>query len=164
MGPRRTADLRPRELSTGTDEASAPRDAVGHIAAPYDAAKRAAVREDYEAPLLTRREIIDKHGVVASTIQQWARAECWQMRQPHRIDPNDLVGRMLGLLDRQIADLETAMMNGATEVAMLSKLVTTLDRVIALKDRTGKAQASPSRRVQTLRTRIADRLAELNRA
>ena len=86
------------------------------------------------------------------------------MRQPHRIDPNDLVGRMLGLLDGQIADLETAMNTGATEVAMLAKLVTTLDRVIALRDRTVKAEAAPSRRVLTLRGKIADRLAELNRA
>lgn len=153
----------PSEL-TVTDKTNLPRNALGHFASPYDAAKRAAVRLDFEAPLLTLRDMSRKHSIAGSTIHQWARAGGWTMRQPHRIDPNDLVGRMLGLLDGQIADLETAMNTGATEVAMLAKLVTTLDRVIALRDRTVKAEAAPSRRVLTLRGKIADRLAELNRA
>jgi transposase-like protein len=147
-----------------TADASAPRDAMGHFVSPYDPQKRAEVRADYEAPVLTLQEICKKHGIAANTVQKWMRAEGWRMRQPHRIDPNDLVGRMLELLDGQIADLEIAMMNGAAEVAMLSKLVTTLDRVIALKERTAKVQAAPSMRVLTLRTKIADRLIELNRA
>lgn len=146
------------------DPGTLKRNAIGHFVSPYDASKRAAVREDYEAGVLTMKEILLNHGVAGSTIQQWARAECWTMRRPHRVDPNDLVGRMLVLLDGQIADLETVMNNGATEVAMLSKLVVTLDRVLALKDRSAGAQKAPSMRVATLRAKIADRLAELNRA
>jgi hypothetical protein len=141
-----------------------PRDELGHYTSPYDAAFRAAVRTDYEDCKLLLKEITLKHGISANTIQQWMRAECWTMRQPHRVDPNDLVGRMLNLLDGQIADLETVMKNGATEVAMLSKLVTTLDRVLALKERSVKAQKQPSMRILTLRSKIADRLVELNRA
>jgi uncharacterized protein YjcR len=139
------------------------RDQRGHFVSLYDAAFRALVRKDYEEPYLTLLEITQKHKISASTIQQWMRAECWEMRQPHRIDPNDLVGRMLGLLDGQIADLEAVMQNGATEVAMLSKLVATLDRVLALKERSAKAPRQPSMRVLTLRSKIADRLIELNR-
>jgi hypothetical protein len=86
------------------------------------------------------------------------------MRLPRRIDPNDLLGRMLNLLDVQIADLETVMKNGATEVAMLSRLVATLDRVLALKARSAMPDKKPSMRIATLRAKIADRLAELNRA
>jgi hypothetical protein len=47
---------------------------------------------------------------------------------------------------------------------MLSKLVRTLDRVLALKERSAKTDTRPSMRVVTLRTKIAERLAELNRA
>ncbi len=141
-----------------------PRGAFGHFVPLYDAAFRQRVRVDYEADTLLLREITQKYRISANTVQQWARAGDWKMRQPHGIDPNDLLGRMLGLLDQQLADLETAMINGAPEIAMLSKLVVTLDRVIALKDRTTKTQAAPSRRILTLRNKIADRLAELNRA
>lgn len=144
-----------------TSKPTRARDAFGHFAPLYDAAFRQRVRADYEADTLLLREITQKYKIAANTVQQWARADDWKMRQPHRIDPNDLVGRMLGLLDQQIADLETAMINGAPEVAMLSKLVTTLDRVIALRDRTAKVQAVPSRRILTLRSKIADRLARL---
>ncbi len=139
------------------------RDEHGLFVSPYDAAFRALVRHDYETTDLLLREIAQKFSISASTIQQWVRAENWKMRQPHRIDPNDLVARMLGLLDGQLADLEVVMTNGATEVAMLSKLVTTLDRVLALKERSAKTEKQPSRRVTILRSKIADRLAELNR-
>jgi hypothetical protein len=147
-----------------TDDPDPPRGDFGYFAPVYDMDFRLRVRADYEAPLLTLREICLKYRIAASTIQQWARAEGWTMRQPHRVDPNDLVGRMLALLDGQIAELETAMTNGATEVAMLSKLVTTLDRVLALKVHAERFESQPSKKVQTLRSKIADRLAELNRA
>ena len=140
------------------------RDELGHFTSPYDAEFRGRVQADYEGSRLLLREISEKYGIAGSTIHEWARAECWQMRQPHRVDPNDLLGRMLNLLDGQIADLEAVMKNGATEVAMLSKLVVTLDRVLALKDRSAKAEKKPSMRVVTLRSKIADRLAELNRS
>jgi transposase-like protein len=140
------------------------RDALGHFVSPYNAEFKARVRADYENPDVLLREITENQGISASTLQQWVRAGGWEMRQPHRIDPNNLVGRMLVLLDGQIADLEIVMKNGATEVAMLSKLVTTLDRVLALKERSAQTQKRPSMRVATLRTKIADRLAELNRA
>ena len=140
------------------------RDALGHFVSPYDAEFKARVRADYETPDILLREITDNYRISASTLQQWVRAGGWEMRQPHRVDPNNLVGRMLVLLDGQIADLEIVMKNGATEVAMLSKLVTTLDRVLALKERSAKTEKRPSMRVATLRGKIADRLAELNRA
>ncbi len=139
------------------------RDALGHFASPYDAAFRARVRADYEGPDLLLREITQKHGIAANTVQHWMRAEGWTMRQPHRVEPSDLVVRMLAVLDGQIADLEAVMSNGTTEVVMLHKLVTTLDRVLALKDKTARAQAPPSRRMITLRAKIAERLIELNR-
>ena len=140
------------------------RDALGHFVPLYDAAFRARVRTDYETSNLLLREITEKYRISATTIQDWVQAEGWVMRQPHHgVDPNNLVSRMLGLLDKQIAELEIVMKNGTPEVAMLSKLVTTLDRVLALKERSAKVEKEPSRRVLTLRTKIADRLAELNR-
>lgn len=87
------------------------------------------------------------------------------MRQPHRVDPHDLVGRMLALLDGQIAELEVAMTTGATEVAMLAKLVATLDKVLVLKERVARTEPPrSSKRVEELRAKIAERIVELNKA
>lgn len=147
-----------------TDDTGPPRGDYGHFAPVYDFDFRQRVRADYEAPLLTLREICLKHSIAASTVQQWARAEGWTMRQPHRVDPDDLVGRVLNVLDRQIAELETAMTNGATEVAMLSKVVTTLDRVLALRERVAHDRPRSSKRVDELRAKIAERIGELTRA
>jgi hypothetical protein len=139
------------------------RDNQGRFATLYDEAFKAQVRIDYETSGLILSEIANKHSISGSIIQRWAHAGRWQMRQPRRIDPNDLVARMLSLLDEQMADLETVMTNGTTEVAMLSKLVNTLDRVLALKARSAKEDKQPSTRVATLHAKIAERLAELNR-
>jgi len=157
------ASRRLRTMETHMSGRKLVRNALGHFVSPYDAEFRARVRVAYETPEIMTREITDTYEISASTLQQWVRAGGWTMRQPHRVDPSDLVGRMMVLLDGQIADLEIVMKNGATEVAMLSKLVTTLDRVLALKERSAKVEKEPSRRVLTLRTKIADRLAELNR-
>ena len=77
-------------------DAALPRNALGHFAPRYDATFRAEVRVDFEGGDLTLGEIADKYTIAESTIHQWSRAEGWIMRQPHRTDPNDLVGRMLG--------------------------------------------------------------------
>jgi hypothetical protein len=140
------------------------RDRHGRFRSHYDAGLKVRVRIDYESSELILPEIAQKHDVTGAAIRYWAHAENWKMRLPRRIDPNDLLGRMLNLLDVQIADLETVMKNGATEVVMLSRLVTTLDRVLALKARSATPDKKPSTRIATLRAKIANRLAELNRA
>jgi hypothetical protein len=146
-----------------TQDDSPPRGALGHFAPRYGPERHQATRLDYEGDHLTIRDIATTHHISTSTVHVWARRLGWKMRMPHQVDPNDLVARMLSLLDVQILELETAMTNGTAEIAMLSKLVATLDRVLALKERAARGQAAPSRKVQTLRLKIADRLAELNR-
>lgn len=146
------------------DDAELLRGAFGHFAPVYDDPFRQRVKVDYEAAELLLREIGKKHGIAVSTIQQWARAGGWKMRQPHRIDPHDLVARMMELLDGQIAELETVMKNGATEVAMLARLVTTLDKVLLLKERIVRDTPRSSKRADELRAKIVERIVELNRA
>ena len=72
---------------------------------------------------------------------------------------------MLELLDGQIAELEATVTTGATEVAMLGKLVATLDRVLMLKVRSNATERPrSSKRVEALRAQIAERIGEINRA
>jgi hypothetical protein len=146
------------------EDAQRSRDASGRFASEHGAEVQARVRVDYELSPLTVEEISERHKVSETTIYEWARDGCWVRRRPRRIDPTDLVSRMLGLLDRQMTELETAMNNGATEVAMLSKLVTTLDKVLLLKERIVRDKPRSSKRVDELRAKIAERIGELNRA
>jgi hypothetical protein len=141
------------------------RDACGRFLPQYSPELRLRVRHDYELTDLTIEAVADKSKIAESTVLQWAQDECWVRRRPHRIDPNDLLSRMLALLDRQMIELEAAVNKGATEVAMLSKIVTTLDKVLLVKERTaGEDRPRSSKRVEELRAKIAERINELNRA
>jgi hypothetical protein len=133
----------------------------GRFLPDHTAEKRAAVRTDYEMSSLTIDAICEKHAISHSTLHEWARNEGWVRRRPRTIDPNDLLTRMLGLLDRQMTELEIGMNNGASQASMLSKLVTTLDKVLQLKERTVEKPRS-SKRVETLRAQIIERIRELN--
>jgi transposase-like protein len=140
------------------------RDAEGRFAPNHSEAERAAVHADYVAGILSIDAISEKHSIAKSTIYEWASDECWARRRPRRVDPNNLLSRMLALLDRHTEDMEDAMKKGATEVVMLAKLVTTLDKVLLLKERMAPEPPRPSKRVEELRAQIAERLVELNRA
>ena len=127
---------------------------------------RDGVRIDYEADLLTLAEMSEKWKISATTIDNWKRRYGWKWRQPRTIDPADLTSRILEVLSGQIAELEGAMKTSVNEVAMLSKVVRTLDKVLVLKDRATAATQKPrrSKRVEELRAKIAERIIELNRA
>jgi hypothetical protein len=146
-----------------TGAAPRARDARGRFVRTHSPQKRAAVRSDYENTSIHVEQLSIDHDVPAQTIYSWISAENWVRRRPRVIDTSDLLGRMLGLLERQTNELESAVNKGTSEVAVLAKLVTTLDKVLLLKERTARMQVLPSRRVLTLRGKIADRLIELNR-
>jgi hypothetical protein len=141
------------------------RDASGRYLAEHDAEFWLDVRFDYERSPLTIERMSEKHLVAESTIQERARDERWVRRKPRRIDPNDLVTRMLDLLDRQIENMEEQVKKGTTEVAMLTKLVGTLDKVLMLKQRNAAEDTVDStKEADELRARIAERIRELNGA
>jgi hypothetical protein len=113
-------------------------------------------------------EVAIKHRVSASTIHRLVVQYGWTPRAPHRIDPNDLIMRMFAALDAQMRDLESTMTDTNTaQVGMLSKLVATLDRLIEIKEveaSRNRRRSKPSAKVAELRSRIAERIAELNEA
>jgi hypothetical protein len=153
-----------RESQLLIDDSERKRDASGRYAPQHSVETRRSARHDYELTDMTIEAIADKHGVWASTINEWARDDCWVRRRPRRIDPNDLLSRMLGLLDVQMTKMESAVNGGELEVAMLAKVVTTLDKVLLVKERTAAAEPpKSSKRADELRAMIAERIRELNR-
>jgi hypothetical protein len=146
------------------ERADRDRDECGRFLPHYEAELRLRVRQDYELSSMTVDEISEAHQVSQTMIYKWAADEKWVRRRPRKVDPNDLLSRMLGLLDRQMTELETAMNSGAAEAAMLAKLVTTLDKVLLIKERALHDRPRSSKRVEELRAKIAERIVELNRA
>ena len=145
--------------------ATRPRDDKGRFLAgpPVD---REAARADYEAGELTLPQIARKHRTSLSSLHRLQVAGGWAPRAPHRVDPNDLVMRMLNVLSTQLGSLEKAAMgdkNVAAEAAVLGKLATTLDRLIEMKRAEAKRQPrAQSSEMAALREKIAERIAELN--
>lgn len=147
-----------------TELALKQRDARGRFVRVYSAQTRAAVRTEYENTTKLATQICEEHEVPSNTLYRWILEENWVRRQPRSIDTSDLLGRMLGLLEQQTIKLEIAMNDGTTEVAMLSKIVSTLDKVLLLKERVVRTAPRSSKRADALRAKIAERLVELNRA
>lgn len=127
-----------------------------------------AIRPDYEGDTLTVVQVAIKHRVSASTIHRLVVQHGWTPRAPHRIDPNDLIMRMFAALDAQMRDLESTMIDtNSAQVGMLNKLVATLDKLIEIKEveaSRNRRRGKPSAKVAELRSRIAERIAELNEA
>jgi len=138
------------------------RDAHGRFVADT-AADIGVVHRDYDDLTLTTNEVCIRNAISASTLHRLVRQYHWTPRAPHRIDPNDLVQRMLEMVEIQIADMETTMTQaGSAEATTLGKLVTTLDRLILIKNAQAKRPRTASKEVRDLRAKLADRIAELN--
>ena len=141
------------------------RDAFGRFAAKANVDIE-ALHADYDARELSNQDVAIKHRISASTLHRYVVTLGWTPRAPHRIDPNDLVMRMFAALEAQMQDLETTTTTaGGSHAAILSKLVTTLDRLIEIKDAEAHKRRSSTRSskvIEDLRSKIADRIAEFN--
>ena len=111
------------------DEFDPERDRDGG-AVPWD-----DVRFDYEAGRLTCNGIAHCYKLRRGQLDQRARANKWlRPDSPREIDRRLLVTRLLGLLERQRALVETEMDKGTrVESKVLSDLVRDLDKLMALE-------------------------------
>lgn len=108
-------------------------------------------------------EVAARHGISESTVVRLARRHGWRQRQPRRIDQHDMIERLFRLLDRKVSELENSVTQGDTDqAAVLGRLVTTLDKLIAIKDaQAAKSAPRRSNKAMTaLRAQIADRIAQ----
>lgn len=130
------------------------------------AAEQEQVRRDYEANRLPLPDVALKHGISLSAIHRMVVQNGWRPRAPHRIDPSDLIMRMFAALEMQMRELETMeMKTQGAQAGVLAKLVSTLDKLIEIKDaEAGKRRSSTrsSKVIDELRAKLADRLAEFN--
>jgi len=126
-----------------------------------------AVRADYEAGLErgTVAETAVKHHTTVRTLQNHARAGGWVRRRVGRtVNRGTIIIRMFRVLERQVAHLEEDSMKrtGETEVAVLGKLASTLEKLIDIDKAESPEKPAPRRKdMAELREKLAQRIAQL---
>jgi hypothetical protein len=129
----------------------------------------AAVRVDYEAgPAIggTTSEIAGRYHISTKTLSNRATEGGWKRRNVRRqVDRGAIIARMFRVLDRQIIQLEQNMTEtGEKEVAVLGKLASTLEKLIAIDNAAAPAREPQQRKdIQELRNKLAERIAQLKR-
>ncbi len=123
-----------------------------------------ALQGEYEEKILTIVALCAKYDISRSRLYELARQHGWRLRSPKRVDRNDLIERLLRLVQAQIGYLETQMRKKTSDhAAMLGRLVNTLDKLIELKDADDSGRSKPvraSKAMTDLRAKIADRIAQ----
>lgn len=124
------------------------------------------VRAAYAADEMTINAVCEKFGITREALEARARHNRWdEIGRPRTHDDIKLIERLMWGLERLITrmgsiDLDNT--DGSKEAAALGRLVATLDRMIALRERKIKPpETQPSREMVELRKRIGRRLEEL---
>ncbi|RUT31008.1 hypothetical protein EMQ25_09010 [Arsenicitalea aurantiaca] len=126
----------------------------------------AAIREAYEGRGETIPQIAERHGLKPWAVSRRARLDGWLGRNTMRkVDRARIIGRMFGLLDRQLVQVENGMKDaGDKEVALLGNMARTLEKLIALETaEQPKDERGGARDMKALRRSLADRIDRLKR-
>lgn len=124
-----------------------------------------AVRADYAQPQMRVAVILEKHGISQRQFYVQRQKLGWPLRNPRSgVGRDDLVSRLFGLLERQIARLERDMPESTDkEVAILGNLTRNLEKLVELdkkqKDQSADAQSRAD--IDHLRQRLSRRIGQL---
>lgn len=128
----------------------------------------AAIKLDYEYGAITQGAICDKHGITRGMLTRRARRDLWTLRFATTIpDRATIIRRLFHLLEKQTIQLEEHMTTtGEKEVAVLGKLASTLEKLIAIDNaETGSRPGrTEDKDMKELRNKLARRIAQLKRA
>lgn len=118
-----------------------------------------AVRAEYEGREFLPLIICQRHGITLSQLRYRRECEGWfsaRARPPRR---DDLVARMLKVLDKQIRQLETAVNEPIDKQAnVLATQVKTLDKLIEMGAAKRNAEPATRKDMTDLRAKLAKRL------
>jgi hypothetical protein len=139
---------------------------VREIVAGKSRAEWDVIRPHYEDGPQTVIQLTKEFQVSKYALRRAGIAFRWRLRSPRVIDRGDVIERLFRLLDAQIFELENDMTKaGQGEVAVLGKLVGTLDKLIAIKD-AESARRHPkrtTRQITDIKTKLIERIERLKR-
>ena len=129
-------------------------EAVSVATIPWD-----QVREEYEARRFLPAVICKRYGISAAQLRYRRQVEGWLSARSRVVRQDDLVARMLKVLDKQVRRLEMAVDEPIDKQAnVLSTQVKTLDKLIELGAAQRNAEPASKRDVTDLRNKLAKRI------
>jgi len=126
----------------------------------------AAIRAEYESGEDAVRVIAERHGVSYSALNWRVKKGLWlQRNRTGTVDRPMIIKRMFVLLERQVVQLgENMTQTGEKEVAVLGKLASTLEKLIAIDDAAAsRPKPAQGKKMRDLRDQLAQRIEQLKR-
>jgi hypothetical protein len=117
------------------------------------------VRTEYEERLFVPSVICQRHGISATQLRYRRDVEGWLSMRARTVRPNELVARMLRILDKQLRTLEQAVDEPIEkQAAVLSAEVRTLDKLISIGASRPNVEPPTTRDMTDLRNKLAKRI------
>lgn len=118
-----------------------------------------AIREEYEGRLFLPATICKRHGITLAQLRYRREVEGWPSIKARIVRQDDLVARMLKVLDKQIRRLEMAVDEPIDKQAnVLSTQVKTLDKLIEMGAAKRNVEPPTKKDVTDLRNKLAKRI------
>lgn len=123
-----------------------------------------AIREEYEGRLFLPQVICERHGVTPAQLRHRRQTEGWLSIRARIVRQDELVSRMMKVLDRQVRLLEAAVSEPIEKQAkVLASMVGTLDKLIDLGAAKRNVEPPTRKDMADLREKLAKRLDQFKR-
>jgi hypothetical protein len=117
------------------------------------------VRAEYEGRQFVPSVICKRHGITLAQLRYRREVEGWLSARARIVRHDDLVARMLKVLDKQIRRLEMAMDEPIDKQAnVLSTQVKTLEKLIEMAAARPNAEPASKKDEEDLRNKLAKRI------
>ena len=122
-----------------------------------------AIRRDYEDGKGTIADLCDRHHIAEWQFRYRREREKWRLRKSRRVDVGGLIGRLLGVLDTQLAALEKTEMPEPIDkqAALLGTMAKTLEKLMELESAEQARKPQEKKEMSELRNKLAERIAKL---
>ena len=119
----------------------------------------AAIREEYEGRLFLPAVICKRYGITPMQLRYRREVEGWLSARARVVRKDDLVARMMKVLDRQVRKLEVAVNEPIDkQVGALSVAIKSLDTLIAMGAAKPNAEPASKKDMTDLRNKLAKRI------
>ena len=131
---------------------------TGAPAIPWD-----LIRDEYEARMFLPATICKRYGISAAQLRYRREVDGWLSARARIVRQEDLVARMLKVLDKQVRRLEMAKDEPfETQAKVLDLQVKTLDKLIAMGAAQRNAEPASKRNVTDLLNKVVKRVEQYN--
>jgi hypothetical protein len=136
-------------------------EAMSLVAAP----NWSAVRQEYEERLFDPKVICVRHGITNAQLRYRRESEGWLSVRARVVRKDDLVPRMLKILDKQLRQLEASVKDPIDKQAnVLGTMIKNLDKLIEMGAAKPNADPPTRKDMTVLREKLVQRIVQSRRS